>query len=311
MIDCYQAAHQTAIMADRSRLGLLQLGGATRLDLLHRMSTQAVNGLQAGQGAATILTTDIGRMIDRLILYADEQLVYALTGENNGAGVARYLLRFVFFNDDFQISPLDDQALLGVYGRRAGEMLAEWLGQSVDWPLHHWRNLAWGESWLAIHRTDGLAGDGYLVRCPAGAKSQLWQQLEAHGFVPAGESDLEYLRLEAGLPRFGREITLDYIPLEANLWADVSFKKGCYIGQEIIARMESRGKLAKKLVQFRPERPLPLGLELLADGSPAGTITSVADGPAGPLALAYLKTATLNSQPQPNYTAGDIPLTLL
>lgn len=310
MGEAYQAAHQAAIIADRSHLGLLQLGGATRLDLIHRMSTQAVNDLQAGQGAATILTTDIGRMIDRLILYADEERVYALTGENNGAGIARYLLRFVFFNDDFQISPLD-QALLGVYGRRAGQMLAEFVGQSVDWPLHHWRALSWGESWLAVHRTDGLAGDGYLVRCPAGAKTELWQQLEQQGFVPAGENDLEYLRLEAGLPRFGREITLDYIPLEANLWADVSFKKGCYIGQEIIARMESRGKLAKKLVRLRPEHPLTPSLELLADGSPAGIITSVADGPAGPLALAYLKTSALNSQPQPTYTAGGIPLTLL
>ena len=309
MIDIYQAAHQTAIVADRSHLGLLQLSGATRLDLIHRMSTQAVNGLQAGQGAATILTTDIGRMIDRLLLYADDQVVYALTGENNGVGIARYLLRFVFFNDDFRINPLD-HALLGVYGRRAGEMLAELVGQGVDWPLHHWRELTWGDSWLAVHRTDGLAGDGYLVRCPAGAKPQLWQQLEQRGVVPAGENDLEYLRLEAGLPRFGREITLDYIPLEANLWADVSFKKGCYIGQEIIARMESRGKLAKKLVRLRPERPLSLGLEVLANGSPAGSVTSVADGPAGPLALAYLKTTSLNSQPQPNYTAGDIPLTL-
>lgn len=310
MGDGYQAAHQTAIIGDCSHLGLLQLSGATRLDLIHRMSTQAVNDLQAGQGAATILTTDIGRMIDRLILYADEQRVYALTGENNGAGIARYLLRFVFFNDDFQISPLD-QALLGVYGRRAGEMLAEFVGQAVDWPLHHWRALPWGESWLAVHRTDGLAGDGYLVRCPAGAKTELWQQMAQRGFVPAGAGDLEYLRLEAGLPRFGREITLDYIPLEANLWADVSFKKGCYIGQEIIARMESRGKLAKKLVRLRPEQPLTVGLELLANGSPAGIITSAADGPAGPLALAYLKTSALNSQPQPAYTAGDIPLTLL
>ena len=63
----YEAAHKQAILVDRGDLGLLKFSGATRLDLLHRMSTQAVKGLGDGEGAATILTSDIGRMIDRLI----------------------------------------------------------------------------------------------------------------------------------------------------------------------------------------------------------------------------------------------------
>ena len=75
----YQAAHQTAVIVDRSHLGRLKFSGATRLDLLHRMSTQAVNALQAGEGAATVLTTDIGRIVDRLLLYADDASVLVLT----------------------------------------------------------------------------------------------------------------------------------------------------------------------------------------------------------------------------------------
>ena len=61
--------------------------------------------------------------------------------------------------------------------------------------------------------------------------------------------------MEAGLPEFGHELGDEYIPLEANLWNDVSFKKGCYTGQEIIARMESRQKLAKRLVGLRFDEP--------------------------------------------------------
>ena len=99
----YKAAHQTAVIVDRSDLGMLKITGETRLDLIHRMSTQAVNGLQSGEGTATIMTTDIGRIIDRLILYVGSDTVYALTGENNGDDIARYLMRYVFFNDDFQI----------------------------------------------------------------------------------------------------------------------------------------------------------------------------------------------------------------
>jgi aminomethyltransferase len=115
------------------------------------------------------------------------------------------------------------------------------------------------------------------------------------GLVVADEAAFDYLRIEAGLPRYGRELTLDYIPLEANLWADVSFSKGCYIGQEIIARMESRGKLAKRLVKLRPSAPITAGAAITADGKTVGTITSVAEGWGGFVALGYVKTAVLDA----------------
>src|SRR5690606_24951892 len=69
--------------------------------------------------------------------------------------------------------------------------------------------------------------------------------------------------------------------------------KGCYTGQEIIARMESRGKLAKRLTGLRPDAPVERGAEITAGGRAVGSITSAADGPAGPLALGYVKTAAL------------------
>ena len=93
----------------------------------------------------------------------------------------------------------------------------------------------------------------------------------------------------------GHELTQDYIPLEADLWDDVSFNKGCYIGQEIIARMESRNKLAKKLVSLYPAATVETGTSLTAAGKNAGTLTSIALGPNGPVALGYVKTAVLEN----------------
>ena len=78
------------------------------------------------------------------------------------------------------------------------------------------------------------------------------------------------------------------------MWDDVSFSKGCYIGQEIIARMESRGKLAKRLVKLRPLAEVNVGSEITAKGKMAGTITSTAVGIEGPVALGYVKTAVLD-----------------
>jgi tRNA-modifying protein YgfZ len=292
--EAYSAAHETAIVVDRSHLGMLKFTGQTRLDLINRMSTQKVNDLKSGQGAATVLTTDIGRIIDRLILYSASDSAYCLTGEGNGDAIARYLMRFVFFMDDFQVTDLSQEtAILAVYGRRAGEKLAALFG-AVELPRHHWRLVDLAGRTFYLHRTDPVAGDGYFVTCSIEDKEAAWQLLTGAGLIPAGEGAFEYLRIESVQPRFGHELTRDYIPLEANLWDDVSFNKGCYTGQEIIARMESRGRLAKKLVLLRPASPLAAGTELTSGGKAAGTITSAADGPNGPLALGYVKTAVLD-----------------
>ena len=292
----YQAAQETAVLVDRSQLGMLLISGETRLDLIHRMSTQAVNGLQRGEGTATVLTTDIGRIIDRLILYTTSSMIYALTSENNSDNIARYLMRFVFFNDDFQLKDVSaETAVFAVYGPQAGEKLTAAGFGEVDLPLHHWRQAEIAGCTAYVHRTDPIAGGGYFVIGQEADRAVLWPHLLDTGLVAADEAAFDFLRIKAGLPRYGRELTNDYIPLEANLWDDVSFKKGCYTGQEIIARMESRGKLAKKLVKLRPATPVAVGDPLTANGKKAGAITSAAVGPEGAIALGYVKTAVLEA----------------
>lgn len=296
----YEAAHNAAIVVDRSDLGLLVFSGQTRLDLIDRMSTQKVKQLQPGEGAATVLTTDIGRMIDRIILYADSEQVYALTGEGNSDAIARYLMRYVFFMDDFHIQDVSaETAIFGVYGPEAGEKLAEAGFPAEGLPLHHWRRAEVAGVAVSLHRTDPLNGDGYFVICPAADGEKVWQHLLEAGLAGADADAFELLRIEAGQPRFGREISSDYIPLEANLWDDVSFNKGCYIGQEIIARMESRGRIAKKLVRLHPAEPVETGDIVTAGGKKVGAITSAAVGPHGPVALAYVKTAALEDRDTP------------
>jgi folate-binding protein YgfZ len=288
----YKAAHETAVLTDRSELGILKFTGETRLDLINRMSTQAVLGLKDGEGAATILTTDVGRIIDRLILYTTNDSVYTLTSENNGDAIARYLMRFVFFNDDFQIEDLSGKtAVFGIYGPQASTKLSEAGFPETDIPLHHWRQAEVAGVDAYLHRTDPIAGDGYFVMCQESDRDTLWQHLVDSGLVIADADAYELLRIESSRPRFGHELTQDYIPLETGLWDDVSFSKGCYIGQEIIARMESRNRLAKKLVKLAPSAPVEAGSPLTANGKNAGTLTSAA----GSAALGYVKTAVLES----------------
>ena len=296
-LNVYQAARETAVLTDRSDLGVLIFSGKTRFDLINRMSTQKVQTMLKGEGTATILTTDIGRIIDRLMLYATNNTIYALTSENNSDAIARYLMRFVFFQDDFQLQDISKNTVIfGIYGPQAQQKAVAAGFPDEALPLHHWRQVDLNGATWYLHRSDPIAGDGYFVLGEAKDRDALWQRLLDSGLVVADANAFDFLRIEAGLPRFGHELTQEYIPLEANLWDDVSFNKGCYIGQEIIARMESRGRLAKKLVQLTADGPLEAGSDLQANGKNAGTVTSTAVGPHGIIGLAYVKTAVLDSE---------------
>ena len=331
--EAYRAAHEAGVVVALSARGLVELKGRSRLELINRMSTQAVNELSEWQGAATVLTTDIGRIIDRVVLYASDDRVLMLTGEGHADALVNYLRRNTFYNDDLQVTRLDGLLLLGVYGPRAGEMLGEVGLETEKLPLHHWRvssvpivnaqmapidpggglpraqKIDAFEMFCMIFRADAIAGDGYYLLIEHKNAGSLLTLLSLAGLTPIDEETYDYLRIEAGRPRFGRELTLDYIPLEAGLWDDVSFHKGCYTGQEIIARMESRGKLAKRLTRLRPASPVSAGAEITANGRPVGTITSAADGPAGPVALGYVKTAVLDEGAE--LTADGIPLKIV
>jgi len=290
----YKAAQETAVLTDRSDLGMLLISGETRFDLINRMSTQKVQSMSKGEGIATILTTNIGRIIDRLLLYATSNTLYAVTGENNSEAIARYLMRYVFFQDDFQIQDISSGTVIfGVYGPQARQKVIQAGFSDEELPLHHWRQTKLGDVTAYLHHTDPIQGQGYFIIGEAKDRDVLWQRLLDTGLTAADGSAYDFLRIEAGLPHFGHELMNNYIPLEANLWADVSFNKGCYIGQEIIARMESRGKVAKKLVTIMADAPLTQGDTIIANGKKAGTLTSTAVGPNGAVGLGYVKTAVL------------------
>jgi aminomethyltransferase len=113
------------------------------------------------------------------------------------------------------------------------------------------------------------------------------------------------LRIRAGSPGAGRELSEEYIPLELGLWDEVSFAKGCYTGQEIIARMESRGKLAKTISTVRIDALSESPVDLLIDGKRVGTLTSAVTAPDGThYGIALLKPDQAQSDTQAVTTTG-------
>ncbi len=300
----YAAARSGAVVIPRSHEGRVRAVGRDRLDLLHRMSTNDLTGMAVGEARPTVLTTPIGRMVDRLWVLNRGDTALCLTSPGRATAVRKWLAGHIFFRDEVKFEDVSSElGQLGIHGPRA-VAVAGALVEGADVPAeNHFVEQA---GLIVFHR----AGEGYNVIAPVDRLGVVWDQAVAAGAVPAGEETYQTLRLAAGRPYGGREITEDYIPLEANLWEAVSFTKGCYIGQEIIARMESRGKLARRLVGIKLDTPVVEGSEVHAGEVMAGKVTTAGTIPGvGPAALAYLKTAA--AEPGTRVSVGGVSGTVV
>jgi folate-binding protein YgfZ len=290
----YAAAQTRSVISDASTWGRLKFTGKNRVDFLQRMSTNDLLQLQVGQGAGTVFTTPIARIIDRTVIYVRPDDVLMLTSRGNQVRVMQWLRKYIFFNDDVQIKDVTDETgMISLHGAAANQIGLQVSGEDFSaLPLHHWRAARIAGIEVMIARADPIANGGFHLIFDRAVHTHVWHSFIAAGGVPLSEETYQILRVEAGQPEFGRELGDEYIPLEANLWNDVSFKKGCYTGQEIIARMESRQKLAKRLVGLRFEEAIALPATLQLAEQEIGVVTSVVHSPAlGWIGLGYLKAA--------------------
>jgi tRNA-modifying protein YgfZ len=292
----YRAALEGAAVRDESDCGRIEMRDRDRAALLHRLSTNAIEGLRPGHGARTVLTNHNGRIIDLLCVYALDDALLLTTSPGQGPAVLQLLRKNIFFNDKVKLA--DQSASLGqlaLFGPRSGALLAE-LGapQAEGLPEHGSAEATLAGVACRVARSLPLGGQGWRVFAPREALEGLRAALEEAGAAPLSDDAYGALLVEEGYGAFGRELSLEYIPLETGLRDAISFTKGCYVGQEIIARMDSRNRLAKQLRGLRlsalPDAALPL--KLAVDGKDAGDLTSAALSPRfGPIALAYVRSA--------------------
>jgi aminomethyltransferase len=289
----YRAAQEAALVVRHSAPGVLHLTGATTLDFLHRMSTNDLLDLPASGVRGTVLTTAIGRTVDVVLAFRRADDVLLLTSPGRPEAVRAWLGRYIFFNDDVALTGSPDAwSLWSVYGPHAQAevaRLAEPQGASPTSFSQIEDALVWG----TVEPRTGyrvLAGPRSTARAAA-----LWDPSASSSATRLAD---EVLRIERGLPAYGAEFDEDVIPLEVGLWDLVSFKKGCYIGQEIIARMESRGRVARRLVGLRLERLVEPPHDVVLGGEPIGRLTSAISSPHfGPIGLALVRTAALEDVP--------------
>ena len=296
----YAAAREGATLYGCGARGRIWMRDRDRAALLHRLSTNKIEGLAPGSGTATVLTTPIGRIIDLLHVYVLDEALLLVTSPGRGPGIAAHLRKNIFFNDKVKLEDATPGlGQLALYGPRAASLLTSLGLPGAELAPHGIAPATWRDAPLSIAQGQAIGGAGFWLIAPPEPLAELETALRDAGAHPLDEATHEVLRVEAGHAAYGHELSQEYIPLETGLWDAVSFTKGCYVGQEIIARMESRGRLAKSLRGLRfvappalPPPPTAPLAKLDAGGKEAGDLTSIVESPRhGLIGLAYVRTA--------------------
>jgi folate-binding protein YgfZ len=176
-------------------------------------------------------------------------------------------------------------ATIGVGGPNAATVLE---GAGASLPSTSWGNCDTTVGGIPVHvrARDDFRVPLYELVTDRGV--ELWGLLEKGGAVACGFQSLEVVRVESGLPRYGIDVDDERIALEARLQWAIHFAKGCYVGQEVIERAVSRGRLNRKLCLLGLDSVVPLGAQV-ENGSDVDVVTSVARSPnLGRIALAYV-----------------------
>jgi tRNA-modifying protein YgfZ len=280
----YRALTETAGLVDRSELGKLALTGGQAAEMLNGQVSNDVEALAPGTGCYAALLTNKGKMLgDLRVLNTGEELL--LLTERAALQALFDQLRRGAIGWDAELHKRTlQQGLLSVIGPRAREVTG-----AGDLPAdeHANRPAEVGGAPVVLVATDL----GVDVVCAAENTARVSDALVAAGAVAVDEAAAEVVRVESGRPRYGIDLDDATIPQEAGLNdRAVSFTKGCYVGQETVARLHWRGKPNRHLRGLRLSAIAEPGTPLRLGDREVGRLTSVARSPAhGPIALALVR----------------------
>jgi folate-binding protein YgfZ len=274
--DDYLALTMGVALVDRSGVGRLSVSGEDALDLLNRLSTNELMTLEVGEGAPTILTSNKGRIVDLLHVFRLHDRLFVMTSPGNQQKVAEWIDFYTFVEDVVVEDSTNSTKMLSIVGPDSATFLDELTnGQASKLQLHERFGSEVGGIPAEVYRTDFLGGPSFDIVVEVEQGERLFGILTNSGAVAVGTDAVEAVRIENSVPAFGKELTEVYNPHEANLVDHVSFSKGCYIGQEVVARLQTYQKVQRYLVSLRWQNAeLAPGGKLMLDSKQIGVVTS-------------------------------------
>ena len=286
------ALSEAAGLWDGSAADRFELLGSDRHRFLNGMVTADVAALPAGANCYGLFTNVKGRVLADATILALGDRLWVRVPPSRGAEVREHLSKFII-TDRVEILPLGDRVPIEIVGPDSRRLVEQWTNETAPGPGEHRQTEILGSEVRLAHAARRGA-DAYVVWVSASQARDLAAALldEQNGLRPVGFEAVDRLRIERGIPRFGAEIGPDTFPQEAGVDEAVSYEKGCYLGQEVVARIHFRGGIKRHLVALDlPPGPLPVvGCTISLEDREAGKLSSVAArwGTDGGVGLAVL-----------------------
>ena len=286
-----RALAEGAGMVDRCARGAVLVTGPDALSYLHSLLSQDIAGLADGDGAHALLLQPQGKLDAdlRILRVGDECWLDCEVGR--GEALAASLRRFKIRVKAEVEDRTGSWGSLSLRGPDAPGVVEAAAGLALPAAAH--AHVPWPGTGLRVARADWPGGwAGADVVGPVGDLAAAWKALASAGAEPGGLTAYEAARVAAGVPRQGIDTNERTIPQEAFLEVDaVSFTKGCFLGQELVCRIDARGHVNRLLraIRLADDTTPPAGAGILVGDKEVGTLTTVARSQSGTLALGYLR----------------------
>jgi folate-binding protein YgfZ len=326
----YRGAETAAVYTDpaaefsalRSGCGVYDLGwrakvvltGNDRVRWLNGMVTNNVRDLPTGRGVYGFVLTPQGRIVADLYAYnrGDSLLVDTDQGQ-----IGKLLETFDHYiiMDDVEVTNVTDKlTAIGIAGPGARETLRRAGFESSALEPLQFVDVSREQAGVTIVRTDIPRVEAYEIWLTPANVTSIWEALVKAGATPVGSEALELLRIASGIPRYGVDIRDRDLPQETEQERALNFSKGCYIGQEIVERIRSRGNVHRKFTGFIVQGELPpSGTKIEAEGKEIGETTSAATLPASDgklqVALGYIRREIASEGKKVRIGAGEATVT--
>ncbi|MEB3309025.1 MAG: folate-binding protein [Snowella sp.] len=256
--------------------GILQLKGNDRTRFLHNQTTNNLNGLKAGQNCQTVFVNSTGRTLDLVTAYLVEDAIWITVSPNRRQFLFNWMDRFIFPMDKVELGDLSEQYIKITLLGKASEIYLQKLGLTRSEANQHTEVLIHNIPCYLANGND-LGLPGYTLIVPVDHLTTIQTQLLNDGALAISDRLWEHLRITQGRPMPDQELTEDYNPLEAGLWKAISFEKGCYIGQETIARLNTYKGVKQRLWGIRLNQIAEVGTPIMLEGEKVGILTSFTD----------------------------------
>jgi folate-binding protein YgfZ len=285
----YAAARSGAGLVDLALRGVLEASGPLRQKFLQGMLSNEVAGRRPGQGCRAALMSARGGLQALVRVLVDQSVVLLETDFDRVGPLQKTLEHHrVAAPVRFAASP---GVVLALVGPQAPEVLRAAGAEPLPSAAEDHAPVALAGHAARLVKAGDLPGGGFVLHAPPEFAAAVWDSLRAAGARPVGFEALDMLRVETIRPWWGSDVTEDNLLHETGLVDEChSATKGCYVGQEVVARLSARGgNVNKALRGLRLEAPVAAGAAVTVDGKEAGRVTTAVVSPRlGPIALAYV-----------------------